>query len=105
MTKAVRGSTVNSRYRARQDLFGDTLEGICKLRYEHADAELQDREVNSEIQGFFKDIEQKVLVFAKALINLMHEIRAQYADNRAKEEEHQDTSSNDVLIENGQETW
>ena len=103
MTKTIGCSAVDSRNGTRQELFRDTLEEIREFRYKGAYTKLQDGQVNSEVQGFFKDIEQEVLILAKALIDLMHEIRAKDRDNRTKENGHEYARSYHILIEDGQE--
>ena len=80
------------------------MERICQLRNEHADTELQDSQINGEVQRFFENVEVEVLIRTEALIDLVHEVGTEHHDNRAEEEEHQATGSDDVFIEHRQES-
>ena len=103
MTKAIRRGAVHSWNRAWKQLLGNALERICQLRYKHANAKLQNGQINGEIKRFFDDIEHKILLWVEPLINLMHEIRTKDRDDRTEEKGHKYARGNDVLVEDGKE--
>ena len=75
------------------------MERICQLRYKHANAKLQNGQINGEIKRFLDDIEHKILLWVEPLVNLMHEIRTKDRDDRTEEKGHKYARGNDVLVE------
>jgi len=103
IAETIADCAVNARNRCGQELVSNTLEGCCQLGNECAHTKLQDCKVNCELQGSVEDVECEVFsFFCCAACN-----EEGFADNEhdgSEEYGHQDSGTNHVLIEDGEES-
>ena len=102
IAEAIADSAVNTGDGGGQQLVSDTLEGSSQLGNEGTDTQLQDCQVNGKVQGLVQDVPCEVgALSGSAGLNEVGLADDQH--DGAEEDGHQDSGTNHVLVEDGEE--
>ncbi len=99
ITESKADCTVNARNRCRKQFIRDTLERSGQLRHKGTDAQLQDRQIYSEVQRGIKTEISKILCL-RCCAALHKERFSNDCHDNTKEYRHQDRGTHHIFIEN-----